>query len=258
MMPCEPLIPKRETLFEQAGATLERLIREGRWKPGEMLPNEIELARMFGVSQGTMRRALKSLVQSGVLIRHQGRGTFVTDLRSHEDVVYRRYIRLMPDDPARDEASPEGSRLVLFETVPAPAEVARALLLEDGTPVLHARRIHIASSAPVTIDDLWANAEVFSRLTARNLEHHEERMLYAFYQSTCGVTITRSEERIKAVMLPEALRLETGIDHPVPVIEVRRTSFTFGDRPVEYRVQHSITERYHYSLAMQERTSPEG
>lgn len=252
MFSSAPLLAKREPLFEQASSTLERLIHEGRWKPGEMLPNEIELAAQFGVSQGTMRRALKRLVDTGVLIRHQGRGTFVTDMSTHEDVVYNRYIRLMPDDPERDDASPEIAKLVVFECVVAPLEITSALELPAGTKVIHARRILSTTSGPVTIDDLWANAEVFSQLTAQNLMHHEEKMLYAFYQRACGVTITRSEDQIKAVMLPERLCQEAGIDQPLPVIEVRRVSFTLGDRPVELRIQHSLTERYHYSFSLQQ------
>ena len=69
--------PNRLTLFEQVSQSLSRLISEKKWRPGEMLPNETELAQMFNVSPGTMRRALKLLVDKGVLIRHQGKGTFV-------------------------------------------------------------------------------------------------------------------------------------------------------------------------------------
>ncbi len=249
--PIAPILPRRTTLFEQVSESVSELIRQGRWKPGEMLPNEVELAALFAVSQGTVRRALGILVEKGVLIRHQGRGTFVADLSSREDIVYNRYIRLLPDEPGRDDASPTERRLVCFETVPAPLEVARDLLIPTGSPVIHSTRLLSASSGPVTYDELWANASDFRKLTRENLEHHEERMLYAFYQKTCGVTITRSEERIKAVLMPEALCREFGLEPPLPVIEVRRTAFTYGDRPVERHVQLSITERYHYCATAQ-------
>ena len=241
-------IPKRETLFEQTSRTIADCIRQGRWKPGEMLPNEVELAAALGVSQGTMRRALNLLVESGVLIRHQGRGTFVAEFSSHEDRVYERYISLEPDDASLSEPSPTSSDLVSFERAVAPLEISRALLADATLPLIHAVRVLKASTGLVTHDELWCLPEDFAKLTAENLAHHEERMLYAFYQRVCGVTIVRSEETAKAVLMPQAICERYGLKSPLPVIEVRRLSRTYGDRPVEFRRQLSITEHYHYKL----------
>ena len=101
--------PNRLTLFEQVSQSLSRLISEKKWRPGEMLPNETELAQMFNVSPGTMRRALKLLVDKGVLIRHQGKGTFVAEFSNNQQLVYKRYIKLQPDNPEVDEAVPTKS-----------------------------------------------------------------------------------------------------------------------------------------------------
>ena len=60
---------RRETLFERVASEVERLILTGQWKVGELLPNEVELAARFQVSQGTVRRALRILVDKGILIR---------------------------------------------------------------------------------------------------------------------------------------------------------------------------------------------
>lgn len=76
------VFPQRLTLFEQVSKTLAEMICHGKWAPGEMLPNEIELAHSFNVSQGTMRRALNLLVDKGALIRRQGKGTFVAEMRA--------------------------------------------------------------------------------------------------------------------------------------------------------------------------------
>lgn len=73
-------------------------------------------------------------------------------------------------------------------------------------------------------------------------------MLYAFYQRACGVTILRSEDYAKAVLMPEDLCRRYNLTSPLPVIEVQRISFTYNDRPVEYRRQLSITEHYHFKL----------
>ena len=91
-------IPKRLTLFEEVEQQIAEMIHQGKWAPGDMLPNEVDLSRDLGVSQGTVRRALKGLVDSGVLLRHQGKGTFVTEFSHNEELVYERYIRLEPDE----------------------------------------------------------------------------------------------------------------------------------------------------------------
>ena len=244
----ESLFPRRETLFKQVSSRIAALIHQGKWKPGEMLPNEVELAQMFSVSQGTMRRALKMLVDTGVLIRRQGRGTFVSEFSHNENLVYNRYIRLFPDS-SRDDASPTRTDLILFETVSAPDMVLDALHLPVGTQVIHAARVLCASSGLVTYDELWAVAKDFTLMTEQNLRRHDEKMLYAYYQKTCGVTITRCDEAIKAVLMPEELCRQYGLRSPLPVIEIRRTAYTYGDRPVEFHLQRSVTDRYHYKAS---------
>ncbi len=239
---------KRETLFEQVGRQLTELIRKGQWKPGDMLPNEIDLAHQFSVSQGTMRRALNILVESGVLIRRQGRGTFVAEFHQHEDMVYRRYIRLEPDDPKTTEPSPSEMIQVAFEKVVAPKRIAKALELPPDTPLIHAVRCLKANGEFVTYDELWLNPVDFEALTAESLIDHPEKMLYAFYQRACGVTITNKQVTAKAVLMPDILCRQFGLRTPLPVVEVRSLAFATGNRPVEYRLQLSVTDRYHYRM----------
>ena len=243
-----PLIPKRETLFEQVGRSVTDLIRSGEWKPGEMLPTEIEMAARFGVSQGTMRRALKILVDSGVLVRQQGRGTFVAEFSRNETLVFERYIRLEPDRNTPHAVSPTHAELLEFGLVTPPKEVADALERRADAPLVHAVRLLDSTCGPVTYDELWLDPEVFRDLTAENLMRHEEKMLYAFYQRACGVTIVRCDEYAKAVLMPENLCDRLGLKPPFPVLEIRRVARTYEDRPVEYRRQLCITEHYRLKL----------
>ena len=240
--------PNRLTLFEQVSQSLSRLISEKKWRPGEMLPNETELAQMFNISPGTMRRALKLLVDKGVLIRHQGKGTFVAEFSNNQQLVYKRYIKLQPDNPEVDEAVPTKSDLLFFERVSPSLEIQQLLNLQPSDQVVHAGRTLSASSGIVTFDELWGVGKDFEKLTKENLAHHREKLLYAFYQSELGISITRSEERIKAVLLPLDLCNVFKLSYPQPVIEIRRVAFTFEDRPVEFHRQLSFTSRYHYRI----------
>ncbi len=240
-------LPKQKTLFEQVSHAIGQLICDGRWRPGELLPNEIELAAEFGVSQGTMRRALKMLVDMGVLTRHQGRGTFVADFSGNEQKVYERYIRLLPDTP-EEESGPSSTVLVTFEHIGADSLIAKKLSVAPQTPVIHAVRLLNTRRGTVTYDELWALESVFTRVTAENLLKHKERMLYAFYQKQCGVTITRCEEDLKAVLVSDEVCARCQFTPPMPAIEISRLSYTYDDRPVEYHRQYAITTHHHYHI----------
>jgi len=245
----ERALPRRETLFEQVSRAVADCIRRGDWKPGDMLPNEVELAAAFKVSQGTMRRALGLLVQRGVLVRHQGRGSFVAEFTQTQKSLYDRYISLEPDEGAAVEPSPTRSELVTFEKTAAPLHVSSSLMLDPALSLIHAVRSLMNSAGLVTWDELWLHPVDFAAITAENLAHHDEKMLYAFYQRACGVTIVESGETARAVLMPESICRRFALKSPLPVIEVERVSCTYNSRPVEFRRQLCITEHYHYRLS---------
>ncbi len=241
--------PRRAHLFEQVSDMIAERISRGEWKPGEMLPNEVELSQRFQVSQGTMRRALRILTESGVLVRQQGRGSFVAEFSSEQMSVMHRFVRLEADPGISTAQIATSAELVKFEKEPAPLEVCRALRIPAGESAIHAVRLLKAGGELITWDEIWANAEDFKALSADNIMHHKEKVLYAFYQNVCGVTITSVSETAKACLLDTEICRRFGLAEPLPVIEIRRIAFTLGNRPVEYRVQRSITEHYHYRIS---------
>ncbi|MFP5407449.1 MAG: GntR family transcriptional regulator, partial [Gammaproteobacteria bacterium] len=93
--------PTFAPLYRQIQALLTRSLQEGEWKPGEAIPSEPELATRFGVSQGTVRKAIDELAAAHVVVRRQGRGTFVAS--HHEVRTQFRFLRIRPDEPAPGE-----------------------------------------------------------------------------------------------------------------------------------------------------------
>lgn len=248
-------LERRETLFERVAAEVEKQIEDKRWRVGDFLPNEVELAALFGVSQGTVRRALKILVDKGILIRQQGRGTFVADYATTAGAVANRYVRLLPDTNEPD--LPTESRVESFEVVRAatlPLEVVRALALQEKDEVIHVKRAHLIRNEgrelPVSFDEHYLVASDFKKLTPQNFARHRDRVLYAFYQNECGVTISSYREEVKAAFLEEEYASRYGIPTPEPILIGRRTACTLGHRPVEYRIQRYMTRRYHFLIQM--------
>ena len=75
--PAQTHSPTFSPLYRQIRGLILRSLESGEWGPGELIPSESELAERFGVSQGTVRKAIDEMAAENLLIRRQGKGTFV-------------------------------------------------------------------------------------------------------------------------------------------------------------------------------------
>jgi GntR family transcriptional regulator len=232
--------PSFSPLYQQIKALLTRSLTLGEWKAGDALPAETDLALRFKVSQGTVRKALDALAAEGLLVRRQGKGTFVAT-HAEAQVQYR-FLRLMPDDGPRQAMQ---RRFLDLRRLRAPADVARALDLKAGDGVLQLRRLLLAGTTPVVLDDLWLSARLFKGLTAERLQAYRGPM-YGLFESEFGVQMIRAEEKIRAVAAAAAEAALLGVAAASPLLLVERRSFTYADRPVELRRGLYRTEAHYY------------
>jgi GntR family transcriptional regulator len=238
--PADPAAPSFSPLYQQIKGLLTRSLTLGEWKAGEALPAEPELAQRFKVSQGTVRKALDALTAEGLLVRRQGKGTFVAT-HAEAQVQYR-FLRLMPDHGAREAMQ---RRFLDFRRLRAPADIARALELKAGDGVLQLRRLLLAGATPVVLDDIWLNARLFKGLTAERLQAYRGPM-YSLFEAEFGVQMIRAEEKIRAVAAgeSEAALLDVAVSSPLLLVE--RRCLTYADRPVELRRGLYRTEAHYY------------
>ena len=221
--------PSFSPLYRQIKALITRSLEAGAWKPGEAIPSEVELAQRFKVSQGTVRKAIDELATDNLLVRRQGKGTFVA---THAEArVQYRFLRLVPDDGSAERMT---RRFLDCRRLRAPAEVARALDLKSGDAVVHVRRLLHFRERPVVLDDIWLPGALFRGLTAERLDEWRGP-LYGLFESEYGVSMIRAEEKIRAVAADEASAALLGVAAGTPLLSVERVAFTYGDRPVELR-----------------------
>jgi GntR family transcriptional regulator len=227
-------------LYRQIKLLIVQDMQAGVWKPGEMIPSEFELADRFGVSQGTVRKAIDDLAAENLLTRRQGKGTFVA---THAEQTTRyRFLRLAADDGSGRDLQ---RRLLHCRRVRASADVARPLELKSGDPVVFVRRLLLAEAHPVVLDDIWLPGRLFKALTAERLAAYQGPM-YALFEAAFGVQMIRAEEKIRAVAAsPEAAAL-LEVVAGAPLLSVERRSLTFGERPVELRRGLYRTDSHHY------------
>jgi GntR family transcriptional regulator len=231
-------------LYQQIKALLTRSLQSGEWRPGEAIPSEVELALRFKVSQGTVRKAIDELATENLLVRRQGKGTFVAT-HAEENIQYR-FLRLMPD--AGTSATMQ-RRLLDCRRMRAPADVARALELKSGEPAVQLRRLLLTEDRPVVLDDIWLPGNLFKGLTTEKLQGYRGPM-YGLFETEFGVRMIRAEEKIRALAAgaeeAELLALPPG----TPLLSVERLSFTYGDKPVELRRGLYNTANHHYRNAL--------
>jgi GntR family transcriptional regulator len=232
--------PTFSPLYQQIKALILQSLQSGEWKPGEMIPSEMELAARYKVSQGTVRKAIDELAAENLVARRQGKGTFVTT--HHEDGVQFRFLSLIPDE---GEPHYPKSRVMECKRLRAPAEIARLLDIKTGDSVVQIRRVLFFSGEPTVLDEIWLLGAAFKGLTAERLTDWKGPM-YALFEAEFGTRMIRAKEKIRAVAaeagVAELLSVATG----APLLSVERVSFTYGDRPVEVRRGLYVTTRHFY------------
>jgi len=236
--------PSFSPLYQQIKDLLMRSLQEGEWKPGEAIPSETELALRFRVSQGTVRKAVDELAAGNLVVRRQGKGTYVAT-HAEERTQYR-FLRLMPD-----VGRPAGlqRRLLECRRVRAGADLARALSLKSGAAVVWVRRLLLSprdgDPVPVVLDDIFLPGTLFKGLSADRLSGYRGPM-YRLFEAEFGVHMTRAEERIRAVAADPAQAELLQVPAGAPLLSVDRLSFTYGDVPVEWRRGLYRTDAHHY------------
>jgi GntR family transcriptional regulator len=238
--PVEPDAPAFSPLYQQIKTLIVRSLQAGEWKPGEAIPSEMELAARFKVSQGTVRKAIDELATENLLVRRQGKGTFVA---THaEQKVQFRFLRLAPDD-----GDPAGAqrRFIDCRRLRAPSDIARALNLKAGDTVVQVRRVLSFRGSPVVLDDIWLPGQLFKGLTAEKLSEYRGPM-YGLFETEFGVRMIRAEEKIRAVAADAAAGELLGLPAGTPLLSVERLSLTYDDRPVELRRGLYNTASHHY------------
>jgi GntR family transcriptional regulator len=227
-------------LYKQIKRLLLDGLRRGEWKPAAAIPSEIELAARFQVSQGTVRKAIDELAAENLLVRRQGKGTFVAT--HHEPRSQYRFLRLLADDGTVPVAH---SRFVECRRTRAPAEIVALLDLKAGASVVFVRRLLYFADDPVVLDEIWLPGRMFRGLTFERLQAYSGP-LYGFFESEFGVPMVRADERLRAVAADTRSAELLGVEPNSPLLLVERVSFTYGDRPVEVRRGLCVTRDHHY------------
>ena len=239
----EPATPSFSPLYQQIKSLILQSLQAGEWKPGEPIPSEMDLAARFRVSQGTVRKAIDELAAENLVVRRQGKGTFVAT-HAEQHVQYR-FLKLVPDSGDLNTEGPADRTIVDCKRLRASADVARALALRTGDAVLQVRRVLAYGGVPTILEDLWLPGAPFKGLTAERLTAWRGPM-YSLFETEFGVRMVRAEEKIRAVLPDAAQAALLAVPAGTPLLSVERVAHTYHDAPMELRRGLYRTDTHHY------------
>ena len=228
-------------LYQQVRERLTRRIADGSWRGGEAVPSEMQIAAELGVSQGTVRKALDEMTAAKLLVRRQGKGTFVA---THDEArILFQFFKLTPDSGA--QAFPE-SEIVSVATGIADEAAAERLSLFKGEPVIHIRRARSLAGRRVICETIILPLALFDGLQDAEIPNN----LYHLYAEHYGVRVAGGRETLKAVAATTEDAAILGVKLGAPLLLIDRVAMALDGRPVEWRVSLCETTAVHYSAEL--------
>ena len=232
--------PVFSPLYQQIKALLLQSLEQGEWNAGEMIPSEVDLAVRYKVSQGTVRKAIDELTSEKLLVRRQGRGTFVA---THQEPVNRfRFLRMQHNDDA--EFKTYSYVLDVVEAVP-PALVRERLQLKMDEPAVVISRLLSFEDEPAVFEYIWLPKLIFTDVTLEKLVNYKGG-LYGWFEAEYNVRMIRAVEHLSAQLANSEVAQKLEIAPNSAVLYIERVSYTYADQPVEVRLGWYSTQHYHY------------
>jgi GntR family transcriptional regulator len=227
-------------LYEQIKAMILASLQASEWLPGDAIPSEMELAARYAVSQGTVRKAIDELAAQNLLIRRQGKGTFVAT-HQEEDFQYR-FLRLEPDSGEKLHLK---NQFLACESIQSDPYIAQLLKLKSSDLIFRIDRVQSSAGRPIVFEEIWLPEARFKGLNLETLSAWPGPM-YAFYESEYATHMVRAEEKIKAVLAGPELAKYLQVSESAALLSVERVAFTYGNKPVEIRHARYDTSGQHY------------
>jgi GntR family transcriptional regulator len=224
-------------IYYQLKQLIRQKIEAGEWQPGQIIPSERELCAEHGISRMTVRQALVELVNEGWLRREQGKGTFVAHRKIEQRLAT--LTSFSQDMAARGKQSE--AKVLRQELAPASADVAAALGLAEGTPVLLVERLRLANGEPLAVETCHLYFPDCGDLMNEDLAGQS---LYAVLARNYGLVPDRATQQIEAAICePRPMRL-LGLPRGAAVLLIHRTTLNQAGVPFEHTISIYRGDKY--------------
>lgn len=214
--------------YIQVVDSLKDYIEHGGGQPGEQLPGEPDLCRLFGVSRTVIRQALKELEYEGLIVREKGKGTFIAEPKIRESLV-QELTGFYQDMAAKGHAPI--SKVLNQTVIPASPKIAAYLNLEPGMPVIQIDRLRFVQDEPIVLVTTYLPHSLCPLLLEADLT---EQSLYAFLEREYGIMIARGQRIMEAVLANEYEAELLEVKPGAPLILLDSVSYLEDGTPIEF------------------------
>jgi GntR family transcriptional regulator len=225
-------------LYAKVRETLLDRIKSGVWSPGQLIPNEFDIAAELKVSQGTARKALDTLAADGLVVRRQGKGTYVVE-HTPANMLFRFFHvydaagrQVLPDSPS-----------VRPRVVAASSVQANALGLAADTPVIQIDRVRTRDGKPFSIEMIALPEAMFPGLSQAE---SVPNTLYDLFQKSYGILVARADDKLAAVIASAREAELLGLTVGAPLLRIERVTYDLAGTPVEWRLSLCHLDGMHY------------
>lgn len=231
-------------LYHQIQHLLRHRIHNGLYRPGTQIPSEHELSAELGVSRVTLREALRELVRESLLVKIQGKGTFVNS-NPPKRLAPVRYTGFLEDMQERVRKLKVAEVEIVH--APAPPEVTKSLQLDDAAELTIIKRLRLIDDQPFSFTQNFLPAEIGERIRQKDLY---SMPLLKILQEDLKIPITRAQETIEAAPADPDTARRLAVPVLYPVLHMTRVMYTTGDKPFELVDIYYRADKYHYSVSM--------
>jgi len=226
-------------LYQVVEDHIRELIDTGELIPGDLIPSEPQLAKQLNVSPGTAKKAIDNLVWQQRLYRHQGKGTYVSNIDFNNSLFRFTTYGDAAGQPARIHKETTARRVERGEQA-----LCEKLGADRDVPLLYIERVGYVEKEAVMVEYSHWRADMLPGL--ENEDIHIPDLLYALIVEKFGIPVVRAEETLTADAADEQTAKILGIDPGAPVLVLNRVTYTTGDRIVEIRISKGRADKFSY------------
>jgi len=230
-------------IYYQLESFIKNQIEAGFILPGETIPSEREYAESYGISRMTVRQAINSLVNDGLLYRKKGSGTFVSQKKIEQPL---QGLTSFTEDMKKRGMTPT-SKLIHFEVVSANRFIANELKISEYAPVYEIKRIRLADGEPMALETNYLSANLVKGLT----EDEVNASIYSYVEKKLGLQITHAEQLIESVRASEEHEKLLNIEKDHPMLYIQRNTFLHDGTPLELVKSVYRGDRYKFQIKME-------
>lgn len=228
--------------YEQVRWYIQNLLTEHKWDKDTPLPTEAELAKSCEVSVGTVRKAVEKLVEEGVLLKQQGRGTFLKQPNFDSSM-----LRFFKYRNAQNTALLPIGELKSIMVIPAIPDINRKLALSPKEKLIYIERVRKIEEKVMLSEKIWLPESLFRPLLKFSV-HEFNNLLYPFYYEHCQQFVFSATEQLFFIKSHQDDYLQNNTNDSL--VKICRIAKNLKGTPIEYRESVGLAEDFYYEIVI--------